>query len=144
MRTVQMTKAESLAQRRWYVIDAEGQVLGRMATEIARVLRGKHKPSFSPHVDGGDFVIVVNAKRVKLTGSKETDKRYYRHSGYPGGLRVRTLSEMREKKPEAVVRLAVKGMLPKNRLGKGQLGKLKVYAGPEHPHQAQLPMPLTV
>ena len=144
MRTVQMTKAESLAQRRWYVIDAEGQVLGRMATEIARVLRGKHKPSFSPHVDGGDFVIVVNAKRVKLTGSKEADKRYYRHSGYPGGLRVRTLSEMREKKPEAVVRLAVKGMLPKNRLGKGQLGKLKVYAGPEHPHQAQLPMPLTV
>ncbi len=144
MRTVQMTKAESLAQRRWYVIDAEGQVLGRMATEIARVLRGKHKPSFSPHVDGGDFVIVVNAKRVKLTGSKETDKRYYRHSGYPGGLRVRSLSEMREKKPEAVVRLAVKGMLPKNRLGKGQLGKLKVYAGPEHPHQAQLPMPLTV
>ncbi|MCY4489433.1 MAG: 50S ribosomal protein L13 [Deltaproteobacteria bacterium] len=139
-----MTKSESLAQRRWYVIDAEGQVLGRMATEIARVLRGKHKPSFSPHVDGGDFVIVVNAKRVKLTGSKETDKRYYRHSGYPGGLRVRTLSEMREKKPEAVVRLAVKGMLPKNRLGKGQLGKLKVYAGPEHPHQAQLPMPLTV
>ena len=139
-----MTKAESLAQRRWYVIDAEGQVLGRMATEIARVLRGKHKPSFSPHVDGGDFVIVVNAKRVKLTGSKEADKRYYRHSGYPGGLRVRTLSEMREKKPEAVVRLAVKGMLPKNRLGKGQLGKLKVYAGPEHPHQAQLPMPLTV
>ncbi|MDE0028920.1 MAG: 50S ribosomal protein L13 [Deltaproteobacteria bacterium] len=139
-----MTKAESLAQRRWYVIDAEGQVLGRMATEIARVLRGKHKPSFSPHVDGGDFVIVVNAKRVKLTGSKETDKRYYRHSGYPGGLRVRSLSEMREKKPEAVVRLAVKGMLPKNRLGKGQLGKLKVYAGPEHPHQAQLPMPLTV
>ena len=144
MRTVQMTKAESLAQRRWYVIDAEGQVLGRMATEIARVLRGKHKPSFSPHVDGGDFVIVVNAKRVRLTGSKETDKRYYRHSGYPGGLRVRSLSEMREKKPEAVVRLAVKGMLPKNRLGKGQLGKLKVYAGPEHPHQAQLPMPLTV
>ena len=144
MRTVQMTKAESLAQRRWYVIDAEGQVLGRMATEIARVLRGKHKPSFSPHVDGGDFVIVVNAKRVKLTGSKETDKRYYRHSGYPGGLRVRSLSEMREKKPEAVVRLAVKGMLPKNRLGKGQLGKLKVYAGPEHPHQAQVPMPLTI
>ncbi len=115
-----------------------------MATEIARVLRGKHKPSFSPHVDGGDFVIVVNAKRVKLTGSKETDKHYYRHSGYPGGLRVRTLSEMREKKPEAVVRLAVKGMLPKNRLGKGQLGKLKVYAGPEHPHEAQLPMPLTI
>ncbi len=139
-----MTKAESLAQRRWYVVDAEGQVLGRMACEIARVLRGKHKPSFSPHADGGDFVIVVNAKRVKVTGAKETDKRYYRHSGYPGGLRVRTLSEMREKKPEAVVRLAVKGMLPRNRLGKGQLGKLKVYSGPEHPHQAQLPMPLTI
>lgn len=144
MRTVQMTKAESLAQRRWYVVDAEGKVLGRMATEIARVLRGKHKPSFSPHVDAGDFVIVVNAKRVKLTGAKESDKRYYRHTGYPGGLRVARLSEMRARKPEAVVRLAVKGMLPRNRLGRGQLGKLKVYGGPEHPHGAQLPEPLAI
>ena len=108
-----MTKEESLAQRRWYIIDAEDKILGRMATEIARVLRGKHKPSFSPHVDAGDFVIVVNAKRVKVTGAKEHDKRYYRHTGYPGGLRTATLSEMREKKPAAVVRLAVKGMLPK-------------------------------
>ena len=139
-----MTKAESLAQRRWYIVDAEDMVLGRMATEIARVLRGKHKPSFSPHVDAGDFVIVVNARRVKLTGAKESDKRYYRHTGYPGGLRVASLSEMREKKPEAVVRLAVRGMLPKNRLGRGQLNKLKVYGGPEHPHQAQLPQPLEI
>ena len=144
MRTVQMTKEEALAQRRWYVIDAEDKVLGRMATEIARVLRGKHKPSFSPHVDAGDFVIVVNAKRVKVTGAKESDKRYYRHTGYPGGLRVTRLSEMRARKPEAVVRLAVKGMLPRNRLGRGQLGKLKVYAGPEHPHGAQTPEPLAI
>ena len=144
MRTVQMTKEEALAQRRWYVIDAEDKVLGRMATEIARVLRGKHKPSFSPHVDAGDFVIVVNAKRVKVTGAKESDKRYYRHTGYPGGLRVTRLSEMRARKPEAVVRLAVKGMLPRNRLGRGHLGKLKVYAGPEHPHGAQAPEPLAI
>ena len=144
MRTVQMTKEEALAQRRWYVIDAEDKVLGRMATEIARVLRGKHKPSFSPHVDAGDFVIVVNAKRVKVTGAKESDKRYYRHTGYPGGLRVARLSEMRARKPEAVVRLAVKGMLPRNRLGRGQLDKLKVYAGPEHPHGAQTPEPLAI
>ncbi len=137
-----MTKEESLAQRRWYIIDAEDKVLGRMATEIARVLRGKHKPAFSPHVDAGDFVIVVNAKRVRLTGTKDSDKRYYRHTGYPGGLRVASLSEMREKKPEQVVRLAVKGMLPKNRLGRGQLDKLKVYGGPEHPHRAQVPEPL--
>ncbi len=139
-----MTKEESLAQRRWYVIDAEDKVLGRMASEIARVLRGKHKPSFSPHVDSGDFVIVVNARRVKLTGAKETDKRYYRHTGYPGGLRVASLPEMRARKPEAVVRLAVRGMLPKSRLGRSQLGKLKIYGGPEHPHQAQLPEPLDI
>lgn len=139
-----MTKEESLAQRRWYIVDAEGKVLGRMATEIARVLRGKHKPSFSPHVDAGDFVIVVNASRVKVTGAKDTDKLYYRHTGYPGGLRVATLPQMRARKPEAVVRLAVKGMLPKNRLGRGQLNKLKVYGGPEHPHQAQLPEPLDI
>ena len=139
-----MTKEQALAQRQWYIVDAEDVVLGRMATEIARVLRGKHKPSFSPHVDGGDFVIVVNAGRVKLTGAKESDKRYYRHTGYPGGLRVTSLSEMRKKKPEAVVRLAVKGMLPKNRLGRGQLNKLKVYSGSEHPHEAQLPEPLKI
>ena len=144
MRTVQLTREESLAQRRWYIVDAEDKVLGRMATEIARVLRGKHKPSFSPHVDAGDFVIVVNAKRVKLTGAKERDKHYYRHTGYPGGLRSATLAEMREKKPEAVVRLAVRGMLPKNRLGRGQLNKLKIYSGSEHPHQAQLPEALEI
>ncbi len=139
-----MTKEQALAQRQWYIVDAADVVLGRMATEIARVLRGKHKPSFSPHVDGGDFVIVVNAGRVKVTGAKESDKRYYRHTGYPGGLRVTSLSEMREKKPEAVVRLAVKGMLPKNRLGRGQLNKLKIYSGSEHPHEAQLPEPLII
>jgi large subunit ribosomal protein L13 len=144
MRTVQMTKEQALAQRQWYIVDAADVVLGRMATEIARVLRGKHKPSFSPHVDGGDFVVVVNAGRVKVTGAKESDKRYYRHTGYPGGLRVTSLSEMREKKPEAVVRLAVKGMLPKNRLGRGQLNKLKIYSGSEHPHEAQLPEPLII
>jgi len=141
MSTVQITKAESLAQRQWFVVDAQGQVLGRMATEIANVLRGKHKPCFSPHVDLGDFVIVVNAEAVKLTGNKENDKRYYRHSGYPGGLRVARASELRAKKPEEMIRLAVKGMLPRNRLSRAMLGKLKVYAGPEHPHQAQSPQP---
>lgn len=136
-----MTKAESLAQRQWFVVDAEGQVLGRMASEIANVLRGKHKPCFSPHVDLGDFVIVVNAKAVKLTGNKENDKQYYRHSGYPGGLRVAAASELRAKKPEEMIRLAVKGMLPRNRLSRALLSKLKVYSGPEHPHQAQSPQP---
>lgn len=144
MGTVQMTRAESLAQRQWFVIDAKGQVLGRMASEIAKVLRGKHKPCFSPHLDLGDFVVVVNAAAVKLTGNKESDKLYYRHSGYPGGLRVARASEMRTKKPEAVVRLAVKGMLPRNRLSRALLGKLKVYAGPEHPHRAQSPQPLVI
>jgi large subunit ribosomal protein L13 len=144
MSTVQMTKAQSLAQRRWLVIDAKGQVLGRMASEIAKVLRGKHKPCFSPHVDLGDFVVVINAAAVKLTGNKESDKLYYRHSGYPGGLRVARASEMRAKKPEEVVRLAVKGMLPRNRLSRALLGKLKVYAGPEHPHSAQSPQPLVM
>lgn len=139
-----MTKAESLAQREWFVIDAKGQVLGRLASEVAKLLRGKHKPRFSPHLDLGDFVVVVNADAVKLTGNKENDKFYYRHSGYPGGIRATRARDMREKKPETVVRLAVRGMLPRNRLGRALLGKLKVYAGPEHPHQAQSPQSLTL
>ncbi len=139
-----MKKSDALAQRQWYSVDAGGKVLGRLASEVAKVLRGKHKPTFSPHVDGGDFVVVVNAKGVKLTGKKLEQKVYYRHTGYPGGLRSTTAEEKLKTRPDAVVHLAVKGMLPKNRLGRGLLKKLKVYAGPEHPHQAQLPQPLII
>lgn len=139
-----MKKSDALAQRQWYIVDAGGKVLGRLASEVAKVLRGKHKPTFTPHVDGGDFVVVVNAKGVKLTGKKLGQKVYYRHSGYPGGLRVTTAEKKLEIRPDAVVHLAVKGMLPKNRLGRGLLTKLKVYAGPEHPHQAQRPQPLII
>ncbi len=128
--------------REWYVVDASGKTLGRLATEIARILRGKHKPQYTPHVDVGDFVIVINAEKIAVTGRKLDQKRYYRHSGYPGGLHSITLRRMLEKHPERVIRLAVKGMLPKNRLGRRMLKKLKVYAGPEHPHQAQQPKPL--
>jgi len=139
-----MKKEDALAQRQWYVVDAGGKVLGRLATEVARVLRGKHKPSFTPHVDGGDFIIVVNAKQVSLTGKKLEQKTYYRHSGYPGGIRATTAAKMLETKPDAVIHAAVKGMLPKNRLGRELLRKLKVYPGPEHPHQAQNPQPLVI
>ncbi len=139
-----MKKSDALAQRQWYIVDAGGKVLGRLASEVANVLRGKHKPTFTPHVDGGDFVVVVNAKGVKLTGKKLEQKVYYRHSEYPGGLRSTTAEEKLKTRPDAVVHLAVKGMLPKNRLGRGLLKKLKVYAGPEHPHQAQLPQPLII
>jgi len=125
--------------RQWLVVDASNQTLGRLASEIARLLRGKHKASFTPHLDTGDFVVVVNAKRIRLTGKKLDEKKYYRHSGYPGGLRVETAREMLAKHPERVIRAAVWGMLPKNRLGRKLLGKLKVYAGPEHPHAAQQP-----
>ena len=131
-------------ERRWYVVDAEGKTLGRLSTEIARVLRGKHKAQYTPHVDVGDFVVVVNAEKVAVTGNKRQEKRYYRHSGYPGGIRSRTLQEMLDRRPEEVIRLAVKGMLPRNRLGRAQLRKLKIYAGPEHPHEAQAPQPLTL
>ena len=144
MGTYQLTKEEALAQRQWYIVDAEGKVLGRLATEVARVLRGKHKPSFSPHIDGGDFVIIVNAGRVSLTGKKLEQKIYYRHSEYPGGLRASTAGKLVETKPNAIIQLAVKGMLPKNRLGRDLLRKLKVYPGPEHPHQAQNPQPLVI
>ncbi len=129
-------------ERNWYVVDAEGQVLGRLATKIATMLRGKHKPIFTPHLDTGDFVVVVNADKVRLTGRKLDQKKYYRHSGYMGGLKEATAKEMLERKPEEVIRLAVKRMLPKNRLGRKQLKKLKIYAGPDHPHTAQQPQPL--
>jgi large subunit ribosomal protein L13 len=131
-------------QRDWYVVDAEGQTLGRLATWIADTLRGKLKPEYTPHIDTGDFVIVVNAEKIVVTGNKLADKRYYRHSGYPGGLRSRTLSEMLDRQPEEVIRKAVKGMLPRNRLARAQLRKLKVYAGPDHPHAAQQPKPLEI
>ncbi len=131
-------------QRDWYVIDASGKTLGRLATQIADILRGKRKPQYTPHVDVGDFVVVVNAEKIAVTGNKRADKRYYRHSGYPGGLRSRTLQEMLDRRPEEVIRKAVRGMLPRNRLGRKQLTKLKVYAGPEHPHAAQKPRPMEV
>ena len=142
MRTYVATPATR--ERNWVVIDATGQTLGRLATQIADTLRGKRKPEFTPHCDVGDFVIVVNAERITVTGKKMDEKRYYRHSGYPGGLRSRTLAEMLERRPEEVIRKAVKGMLPRTRLGRAQLRKLKVYAGPEHPHAAQKPEPMEV
>jgi large subunit ribosomal protein L13 len=128
--------------REWYLVDAEGKTLGRLATQIADTLRGKRKPQYTPHVDTGDFVIVVNADKIQVTGNKLDQKRYYRHSGYPGGLRSRTLREQLERRPTEVLRVAVKGMLPKNRLARQQITKLKIYAGPEHPHEAQNPRPL--
>jgi large subunit ribosomal protein L13 len=128
-------------QRDWYLVDAEGETLGRLATRIADRLRGKGKPQFTPHVDTGDFVVVVNAEKIAVTGKKLDDKIYYRHSGYPGGLRERSLREELDRVPTEVIRRAVKGMLPRNRLGRRQLTKLKVYAGPEHPHAAQEPKP---
>jgi large subunit ribosomal protein L13 len=131
-------------ERNWLVVDASGKTLGRLATQVADALRGKRKPDYTPHLDVGDFVIVVNAERISVTGRKREQKLYYRHSGYPGGLRSRTLAEMLERRPEEVVRRAVKGMLPRNRLGRAQLRKLKVYAGPDHPHAAQQPEPMEV
>jgi large subunit ribosomal protein L13 len=135
---------EARAQRQWYVIDAQGQILGRMATEIAKILRGKHKPIFTPYLDTGDFVVVVNARGVKLTGRKLEKKVYYRHTDYPGGIRERNAAKMLAEKPEELIRLAVKGMLPKNRLSRKLVTKLKIYAGPEHPHVAQKPQPLAI
>ena len=131
-------------ERDWYVVDATGKTLGRLATQIAAVLRGKRKPTYTPHVDVGDFVIVVNAEKVAVTGNKLEQKRYWRHSGYPGGIRSRTLGEMLARRPEDVLRRAVKGMLPRTRLGRQQLRKLKVYAGPDHPHAAQKPEQLEI
>src|SRR3954447_12829417 len=131
-------------ERNWLLVDAEGQTLGRLATQIADALRGKRKPTYTPHIDTGDFVVVVNAERIAVTGAKRTEKKYYRHSGYPGGLKSRTLNDMLERRPEEVIRLAVRGMLPRNRLGRKQLTKLKIYAGPDHPHAAQQPQPMAL
>jgi large subunit ribosomal protein L13 len=131
-------------QRQWYVIDATDVVLGRLASHVATLLRGKHKPIFAPHVDTGDFVIVINADKVALSGNKLEQKKAYRHSGYPGGLRAVTYGELMEKRPDRAVEKAVKGMLPKNALGRKMVKKLKVYAGPEHPHQAQRPVPFEI
>ncbi len=129
-------------ERRWYVVDAQGKTLGRLATQVARILRGKHKPSFSPHLDIGDHVIIINADKIQVTGKKLDTKRYYRYSGYLGGLKSVVLREQLEKHPERVLIHAIRGMLPKNRLGRAMLKKLKVYAGSEHPHAAQKPEPL--
>jgi large subunit ribosomal protein L13 len=136
-----VTKEEDI-QREWHVVDATGQTLGRLATQVARLLRGKHKPAYSPSVDTGDYVIVVNAERIRVTGRKLDQKIYYRYTGYPGGLRQITLRNLLRRHPTRVIEHAVRGMLPKNRLGRRMFKKLKVYAGPDHPHEAQQPQPL--
>jgi large subunit ribosomal protein L13 len=140
MKTYQPKKEE--IERRWYLVNAEGKILGRMATQVARVLKGKHKPIYSPSVDTGDFIVVVNAKKVVLTGKKMKDKKYYHHTGYPGGIRETPAEKLLARKPTEMIRIAVKGMLPKNSLGRQMLRKLKIYAGPNHPHEAQGPVPL--
>ncbi|MFP4017176.1 MAG: 50S ribosomal protein L13 [Halanaerobiales bacterium] len=128
--------------RQWYVVDATDKTLGRLSTRIAEILRGKHKPTFTPHVDTGDFVIVINAEKINLTGKKWDQKKYYRHSGYPGGIKETVYKKLVQRKPEFIIEKAVKGMIPHNKLGRQVLKKLKVYAGPEHPHQAQQPQEL--
>ncbi|WAA09400.1 50S ribosomal protein L13 [Fervidibacillus albus] len=138
MRTTYMAKPNEI-ERKWYVVDATGQTLGRLASEVAAILRGKHKPTFTPHVDTGDHVIIINASKIELTGKKLTDKIYYRHSQHPGGLKKRTALEMRTNYPERMLELAIRGMLPKGSLGRQMFKKLHVYAGSEHPHQAQKP-----
>jgi len=142
MKTFTAKPAE--VKRDWYVVDAEGKTLGRLATEIARRLRGKHKPEFTPHVDTGDYIVVVNAEKVHVTGNKRNDKMYYRHSGFPGGLKEASFNKMVQTFPERTIELAVKGMLPKGPLGRAMYTKLKVYAGGEHPHQAQQPKELNI
>ena len=143
MKTTFMANPNTI-ERKWYVVDAEGKTLGRLAAEVAKVLRGKNKPTFTPHVDTGDHVIVVNAEKIRVTGKKLEQKEYFRHSGYPGGARFTKLAMMLEKQPERVVEMAVRGMLPKNKLGTQQYRKLNVYAGPEHPHAAQKPEVLEI
>lgn len=138
-----MAKPQDI-EHKWYVVDAADRPLGRIASEVAKVLRGKHKPTFTPHMDTGDFVIILNADKVKLTGKKWQNKKYYHHSGYPGGLKETTYDKLRAKSPEMILQLAIKGMLPKNTLGRAQLKKLKIYAGAEHPHQAQQPEELKI
>jgi len=142
MKTYQAKKEE--VEHLWYLVDAEGKVLGRLASELAKTLRGKNKPVYTPHVDTGDFVIVVNARKVALTGKKMKDKIYYRHTGHPGGIREMSAEKLLDKKPTEMIRMAVKGMLPKTSLGRQMLRKLKIYAGSKHPHEAQKPIPLQV
>jgi large subunit ribosomal protein L13 len=142
---VKSYKARPLeVERKWYVVDAEGRTLGRLATEIAKILRGKNKPQYTPHVDVGDFVVVVNAEKVVVTGKKAEQKVYRRHSGYPGGMKETSYGRMMERRPDEILRRAVYGMMPKTRLARRQMGKLKIYAGPEHPHAAQNPQKLEV
>ena len=140
MKTYQATKEE--LDPKWYVVNAEGKVLGRLSTELAKILKGKNKPIYTPHVDTGDFVIVINAGKVTLTGNKLKDKIYYHHTGYPGGIKQTSAEKLLAKKPTEIIRIAVKGMLPKNSLGRQMLRKLKIYPGPNHPHEAQKPAPL--
>lgn len=142
MKTVTPNQTEALQSREWYVVDATGKTLGRLASEIAQVLRGKHKPTFSPNIDTGDFVVVVNCERVAVTGAKLDTVRYYRHSRYPGGLKSRTMRETLAVFPERVIYEAVRGMMPKTKLGRAQMKKLRVYAGDQHPHAAQMPQAL--
>ncbi len=131
-------------EREWWIVDATDKTLGRLSTKIAQILRGKHKPTFVPHLDNGDFVIVTNAEKIRVTGNKEEQKTYFRHSGYPGGARFTSLKQMRAAHPERIIEHAVKGMLPHNRLGRAQIKKMKVYAGESHPHDAQQPKPLEI
>ena len=144
MKKTTVSAREQDVQKDWYIVDAQGQTLGRLATQVATILRGKHKPLYTPHIDCGDYVIVVNAEKVHVTGQKMTQKKYYRHSGYPGGLREITLRDQLQKFPNRVIESAVRGMLPKNRLGRRLFKKLKVYPGPVHPHEAQQPKLLEV
>lgn len=131
-------------EHKWYLVDASNKVLGRLATQIAKYLRGKHKPEYTPHADAGDYIVVINAAEVKVTGNKEKEKVYYRHSGYPGGIKETTFEKLRDKDPTRIIEIAVKGMLPKNPLGRAMLRKLKVYAGAEHPHDAQQPVEINL
>ncbi len=142
MKTYQAKKEE--VKHQWYLVNAEGKALGRLASGLAKILRGKHKPAYTPHLDAGDFIVVVNAEKVSLTGKKMKDKVYYHHTGYPGGIKEITAEKLLAKKPTEMIRVAVKGMIPKNSLGRQTLRKLKVYAGPNHPHEAQKPIPLDI
>ena len=142
MKTFQAKKEE--VEHKWYLVNAEGKVLGRLSTELVKVLKGKNKPTYTPHMDTGDFVVVVNAGKVTLTGKKMKDKIYYHHTGYPGGIKAMNAEKLLAKKPTEMIRMAVKGMLPKNSLGRQMLRKLKIYAGPSHPHEAQRPVPLEI
>jgi large subunit ribosomal protein L13 len=142
MKTYQAKKEE--LEHNWYLVNAEGKILGRLATELANILRGKNKPTFTPHLDTGDFVVVINAEKVVLTGKKMKDKIYYRHTGYPGGIKEVSAEKLLVKRPTEMIRMAVKGMVPKNSLGRQMLRKLKIYAGPNHPHEAQRPVPLQI